>query len=165
MDADGSNQTNVTQVSLATDYDPIFSPDGKKIAFTSLRDGNQEIYVMDADGTDQTNLTKNATQDSHPAFSPNGKKIAFGRREGSANDSEIYKMNASNGSEQKKLTRTAGFDYDPVFSPDGKKIAFTSARDGDYEIYTIRAKDGSRPQNRTSNDVNDFSPDWGVVSP
>jgi Tol biopolymer transport system component len=48
-----------------------------RIAFTSLRDGNYEIYSMKADGTEQTNLTRNSVDDMHPAVSPNGKKIAY----------------------------------------------------------------------------------------
>ena len=62
MDADGSNQTRLTN-NRGRDLDPVFSPDGKKIAFTSDRDGNSEIYVMNADGTGQTNLTNDPAQD------------------------------------------------------------------------------------------------------
>ena len=71
-----------------------------KIAFESNRDGNEEIYVMNADGTNQTNLTNNAARDYVPAWSPDGSKIAFGStRDG--ND-EIYVMNAD-GSGQVNL--------------------------------------------------------------
>ena len=58
MDADGGNQTNLTN-DAGDDDDPAWSPDGSKIAFASDRDGNHEIYVMDADGGNQTNLTNN----------------------------------------------------------------------------------------------------------
>jgi TolB protein len=56
MNADGSNQTNLTN-DPAPDTDPTWSPDGTKIAFISTRNGNQDIYVMNADGSNQTNLT------------------------------------------------------------------------------------------------------------
>ena len=60
--------------------DPAWSPDGTKIAFTTDRDGNFEIYVMNADGTGQTRLTNNAAADDEPAWSPDGSKIAFTSR-------------------------------------------------------------------------------------
>ena len=56
---------------------PVFSPDGQKIAFTSTRDGNSEIYVMNADGTNQTRLTNNTAFDAWPSFSPDSQKIIF----------------------------------------------------------------------------------------
>jgi TolB protein len=52
------------------DYDPVWSPDGSKIAFASDRDGDWEVYAMNADGTDQTNLTENPADDYDPAWSP-----------------------------------------------------------------------------------------------
>jgi len=68
MKADGSNQTRLTN-NLATDWDPCFSPDGTKIAFTSYRDeGYGEIYVMKADGSNQTRLTNNSAEDGAPSW-------------------------------------------------------------------------------------------------
>jgi TolB protein len=71
MNADGSDLTNLTNNS-AWDFEPAWSPDGAKIAFTSDRDGddNWEIYVMNADGSNQTNLTNNSAWDFGPAWSP-----------------------------------------------------------------------------------------------
>ena len=98
-----------------------------KIVFSSNRDGNQEIYVMNADGSGQKNLTNYPDAgDTLPSWSPNGKKIAFvSIREG---HSEICIMNAD-GSEMKNLTNNPTFDSYPSWSPDGKKIAFFSVRD------------------------------------
>ena len=78
MDNDGRNQRNLTN-HPANDRDPSWSPDGKRIAFMSERDGNREIYVMDNDGGNQRNLTNHPNNDSHPAWSPDGKRIVFGR--------------------------------------------------------------------------------------
>ncbi len=77
----------------ATHGAPAWSPDGQKIAFASVRDGNQEIYVMNADGSGQQRLTRNTAGDYAPAWSPDGRKIAFvSQRDGHVNH-EIYLMN------------------------------------------------------------------------
>ena len=108
MNADGSNQTNLTN-NAADDRHQSFSPDGT-IAFVSDRDGNNEIYVMNADGSNQTRLTNNAADDGQPSFSPDGSKIVFySNRDG---DYEIYVMNAD-GSNQTRLTNSAAFDVGP----------------------------------------------------
>jgi dipeptidyl aminopeptidase/acylaminoacyl peptidase len=71
---------------------PFWSPDGQMIAFESYRDGNWEVYVMNADGSGEINLTKNSAYDYEPSWSPDGKKIVFiSDRDGNF---EIYVMNA-----------------------------------------------------------------------
>ena len=83
---------------------PAWSPDGRQIAFVSDRDGNWEIYVMNADGSSQTNLTNDLPDDTGPVWSPDGRQIAFVFcRDGSY---EIYVMNAD-GSGQTRLTMYA----------------------------------------------------------
>jgi hypothetical protein len=76
MDADGSNQTRLTQ-DPAGDWSPAWSPDGSRIVFQSDRDGNADIYVMHADGSNQTRLTRHAAGDWSAAWSPDGNRIAF----------------------------------------------------------------------------------------
>jgi len=75
----------------ATDWSPSWSPDGKKIAFDSYRDGNGEIYVMNADGSGQINLTNNPADDGITSWSPDGKMIAF--VSGRDGNDEIYVLN------------------------------------------------------------------------
>jgi len=123
-----------------------------KIAFDTNRDGNEEIYVMNPDGTGQTRLTNDAAGDFGPAWSPDGTKIAFNR------GFDIFVMNAD-GSTQTRLTSAAAMNIAPSWSPDGTKIAFHSSRDGNFEIYVMNA-DGSNPTRLTSNAAGDFAPAW-----
>jgi TolB protein len=114
---------------------PAWSPDGRTIVFVSGRDGNGEVYAMDANGSSPRNLTQNPANDVRPAWSPDGRSIAFVSsrsrssrckpgpgRCGLARRSEIYVMNAD-GSRKRNLTRRASDNY-PTWSPDGRRIAF-----------------------------------------
>jgi len=91
-----SNQTNLTN-NAASDYYPVFSPDGSKIMFVSFRNDSEEIYIMNLDGSNQTNLTNNSLPDMYPVFSPDGSKIAFRSWSLGTNSFDIYIMD-SNGS-------------------------------------------------------------------
>jgi Tol biopolymer transport system component len=91
----------------------------------SWRDGNGEVYAMDADGSSPRNLTQDPAKDAGPAWSPDGRRIAFvSRRDG---NSEVYVMNAD-GSEKRNLTRDRASDDYPTWSPDGRRIAFLRGR-------------------------------------
>jgi hypothetical protein len=136
-----------------------------KIVFDTTRHGddNTEIYVMNADGANQTRLTNNMKHDYRASFSPDGSKIAFGSdRDGNF---EIYVMNAD-GTNQTRLTNNPAKDEIPNFSPDGSKIAFESNRDGNTEIYVMNA-DGTNQTRLTNNPARDgnpaFSPDGSKI--
>src|SRR4029077_7283177 len=109
--------------SVVQNSDPAWSPDGKKIAFMSNRDGGDiEIYVMNVDGSQQTRLTNAPGRDAHPSWSPDGKNIYFqSPRDGGM--PQIYVMKAD-GSGQRRLTHNAGFTGVPLASPDGRRIVF-----------------------------------------
>ncbi len=133
-----------------------WSADGARIAFYSTRDGNPEIYVMNADGSEQQRLTDNPAFDYLPAWSPDGQTVLFSSdRDG---DFEIYRMSATGG-EAIQLTFTDGFDGSATWSLDCSKVAFSSERDGDYEIFTMNG-DGSEQTQLTSNTALDLYPDW-----
>jgi hypothetical protein len=160
VNADGTGQTRLTN-NADFDVSPSWSPDGTKIAFSRTdSDGNDEIYVMNADdGSDQTNLSNNSADDFDPSWSPDGTKIAFTSDRDNGND-EIYVMNAD-GTGQTRLTRRAASDWDPYWSPDGTKIAFTiyTNEPGSHNIFVMNA-DGTSLTRLTSNPTADFHPSW-----
>jgi len=119
------------------------------IVFASDRDGNSQIFVINADGSNQTRLTTNPASDTEPAFSPDGTRIAFtSNRDG---NSEIYVMNADGGNQTRLRLINTGYALDPAFSPDGTRIAFTSNNpDGTLGIYVMKT-DGSNQTLLTTN--------------
>ena len=134
-----------------------------RIAFKIDISGNSEIYVMDADGSNQVNLTNNPATDSIPSWSPDGSMIAFHADRSQPGEPEIFVMDAD-GSNQTGLTNNTASDVASSWSPDGSKIAFTSRRDGNCgplceEIYVMDA-DGSNPTRLTINGERDTSPSW-----
>jgi Tol biopolymer transport system component len=165
MNSDGTNQVNLTHNPVYGGWSPSWSPDGSKIAFVSSRlvedppgVGWLDIYVMNSDGSNQTNLTNNSIGDGDPCWSPDGSKIAFySDREGFPY-LRIYVMN-SDGSNQTKLTNNPADDMGPSWSPDGSKMAFFSNRDGNYEIYVMNS-DGTNQVNLTNNPFDDEEPSW-----
>jgi len=140
----------------ATDFDPTWSPDGTRIAFRTQRDGNDEIYVMNADGTCQINLTNQPADDWSPAWSPDGTKIAYAHFFDGNPYSDIAVINID-GSGLKRLTTSSG-EY-PAWSPDGTRIAFASPRAGNYDIYVMNA-DGSAQTQLTNDPAYEMSPVW-----
>jgi Tol biopolymer transport system component len=174
VDASAKDPTQpVTQPVLLRTGDeryPSYSPEGTQIAFRGDLDlaepsGDEELYVMNADGTNVRQLTSNADFDSAPSWSPDGRRIVFERATAGtfmpgveAHEKDIYVMRAD-GSHVRRLTDSPGLDEGPEFSPDGTKIAFSSDRDGQQEIYVMDA-DGSNPRRLTDNPARDESPDW-----
>jgi TolB protein len=131
-----------------------------KIVFISNRDGNDEIYMMDYDGRNQTRLTFNTTLDYMPAWASDGKNIAFtSYRKNKAN---LLILNPFEG----KITEVAskGTNFGPSFSPDGKKLAFCSQADeGNTEIF-VADSDGKNARRLTFNNAIDTAPSWSPTS-
>ena len=117
------------------DAAPAWSPDGEKIAFSSLRDGDTNIYVMDIDGGNQTRLTDDPANDKRPAWSPDGEEIAFvsSRQTGFESGLDRIWIMDSDGMNQHALTINPGQsveDTTPSWSPGGTQIAFQSGAAG-----------------------------------
>jgi Tol biopolymer transport system component len=189
VNADGSNQKNLTNTDWPImDRSPAFSPDGQKIVYTSYGEqasnpeGDEEVYVMNADGSNRRNLTNNgldangfgADDWTHLAeFSADGQKILYAshgvQTSNPESDFELYTMNLSDGSAKKNLTNNgAGVDeHHGVFSPDGQKILYRSQGaqatnpEGEADLYLMNAPDGSAKKNLTNNAARDYHPQWG----
>ncbi len=127
------------------------------IAFNSNRSGNNDIYVMYADGSQVTQLTTSAWDDRVPAWSPDGEEIAYQSNEGG--DYEIIVYTLKNG-RIRQVTNNSCNDYNPVWSPDGERLAFYSDCDGNREIYTVRVDGSDRRQLTQTNAVYNWFPNW-----
>jgi Tol biopolymer transport system component len=137
MDEDGASQRRLTNT-LASEGRPTWSPDGKRIAFTSDGDGpgKSALFVMNADGTNVTRLSGPTAAPTEPAWSPDGTRIAFTAYT-NTHSSEIFVVNAD-GTNQVNLTNNRGEDFHPAWSPDGRRLAFTSRRDNDtFSVYVM----------------------------
>src|SRR5262249_12542012 len=127
-----------------------------ELLIVSKRDGNANIYLVNAKGENAKNLTKSESENSYPAWSPNGKKIAFASdRDGAMN---IYVMDAD-GSNVKQLTKSTERTRAPAWSPDGKKIAFGRTVGDGCGIFVMDA-DGSNERQIGSEDG--WEPAWSA---
>jgi Tol biopolymer transport system component len=148
--------------------DPAWSPDGTRIAFASNRDGNYDIYVMDADGSDVVQLTTDGVgppvvNNRYPTWSPDGTSIAYASNR-LERDEEIYVLDPDAPADPDvRLTDNPGLDRWPAWSPGGSRIAFASNRDGTFDIFTMNAVDGSGVTRLTSGTARRTEPSWQSI--
>ena len=138
-----------------------------QIAFSSDRDGNYDIYVMDADGKNQQRLTRHGDDDWEPSWSPDGKQIAFTSSEDRDSHEDvagqrphIYVMDAD-GKNRRKLTKNPFAEWHPSWSPDGKHLAFTGMANtgaGTY-VYAVDAE-GKNLRRLTPLEMGGWEPSW-----
>jgi len=125
---------------------PVFSPDGRKIAFSSTRGGNWNLYLMDADGRNVVQITNGAAQDMHPSFSPDGTKLVYCTLGGRSGQWEIWTIDLVSGTR-----KMIGFGLFPSWSPrrDMDVIAFQRARQRGsrwFSLWTMTLVDGEARQ-------------------
>ena len=155
--ADGTDLKALTK-GPGYNAEATISADGKKVVFTSSRDGDLEIYTMNPDGTGAKRLTHTLGYDGGPFFSPDGKWIAYRAHHPTAeadvakyksllaqdlvepNEMDLYVMKAD-GSDQKQITNLGGASFAPSFYPDSKRILFSSnyehPRSSEFELFAV----------------------------
>ncbi len=184
---DGSNLHQLTKT-MGYDAEASYSPDGTKIAFCSLRNAYPlgklsaedrkryetdpayfgEIYIMDADGSNQRRLTSAPGYDGGPFFSPDGQRIIWRRFDKSGMVADVYTMKLD-GSDEHRLTDFKAMSWAPYFHPSGKYVIFTSNKLGfsNFELYLVDAAGEHEPVRVTFTDGFDglpvFSPDGKQV--
>jgi len=175
---DGSNLVNITN-SPRYDAEDVYSPDGSKIVFTSLRSGDLEIYTMNPDGSDVKQLTHELGYDGGPFFSFDNKKIIYrAYHPATAQDSadyislikqnlirpttlELWIMDAD-GSNKHQITHLNGASFAPYLNPDGKRVVFCSNYETggrQFNLYMINT-DGTGLERITYNPTFDGFPMW-----
>ena len=159
MNADGNNPIRLTH-HPAEDAHPSWSPDGRRIAFISNRNGgNYQIYVMDSNGKNLRRLAQ-GVRDWFPAWSPDGQTIAFERVGDDGLRSKIHVVSPDGTNLQRLGAEILSDDRHPTWSPDSQRIAFVSWREDEGpEIYVMDANGKSRKR-ITNNSENERGPSW-----
>jgi len=120
-------------------YCPAWSPDGARLCFASRRDGYSDLYVINADGTSEVQITAGeGVDDDWPAWSPEGGHIAFTRGDGS---DDLWMLEVGSW-EARPLTGGAYMDYRPTWSPDGRFLAFRRSLVERSGVYVMPAEGG-----------------------
>jgi len=151
----------VTATKLSHEESPAWSPDGQHVAFTSTKDGNQELYVAKIPADEQAvedwqRLTSHPAIDAHPCWSRDGRSLVFATARWG--DLELARIPAEGGAIE-RLTDSPGLDDYPAVSPDGRSIAFASSRNGSLNIFLLETDSGAVTPLTTGESTENF-PAW-----
>lgn len=156
MNSDGSHIKRHT-VNKAFESEIAWSPDGNQLAFKSYRDDNDEVYTLDLNSGQQTNITNSTFADDSPYYTLDGKGIyLYSRRDNEKGEIYNYQIHSN---QLIRLTNNDFNEYSAVWSPNEKNIAFVSNMDGDDDIYLMKS-DGTNLRQLTNNKLNDWYPKW-----
>ncbi len=156
MNLDGTNKLEYLDSPPTADFNAQWSPLGDTILFVSNRDGNYNLYLMAADGSNVRRLTDDPANEYNPCWSPDGSRIAFTSDQVGTTD--VYVMDAD-GTNVTRITVHSGGDHSPDWSPAGDRLVFVSDRSGQMDLWMIDV-DGSNPQQLTDDPAPDLQPDW-----
>ena len=140
------------------DISPSWSPDGKQIVFVSDREGSPQLWLMNADGSNQRRLTFQGRYNQSPSWSPKGDQIAFTSRD-EKYVFDIFTIDPKDPTKLTRLTQNQGNNENPSWSPDGRHLVFSSTRSGISELY-IMTSDGFT-QRALTKGGGYSSPSWG----
>lgn len=156
FDVDGQAVVPITR-NGSINLSPAWSPDGSRLAWTSYKRNNPDVYVKEL-GTGRTRvLSANPGINVGAAFSPDGSKVALSRSRNG--DADIFVLDARTGKVLRQLTKGGGIDVGPTWSPDGSQIAFSSERSGGSQIFVMPSTGG--PARRISRQGNfNTDPVW-----
>lgn len=163
-----ANGGYLTQADLMNNWPYVFNPGGEplaqtsftlaeRIAFASDKPGNDDIFVINADGTDLKRLTNDPDLDDEPAWSPDGRQIVFVSRRLGA--SHLFVLDLDNGQPRPLISDREISGHRPSWSPDGQWIAFHAEQDGNTDIYKVRF-DGTELTRLTTDPGKERCPAW-----
>ncbi|MCG8433263.1 MAG: Tol-Pal system beta propeller repeat protein TolB [Gammaproteobacteria bacterium] len=163
-DADGENQQRIVR-SPQPLMSPVWSPDGRRLAYVSFENQRSEIYVQELFTGERKRVSGRPGINGAPAFSPDGEKLALTLSSEEGNP-DIYVMDLRSES-LKRLTRNPAIDTEPFWAPDGERIVFTSDRGGGPQIYEVSATGGRAKRLTFEGSYNArpvFSPDGKLIA-
>jgi Tol biopolymer transport system component len=168
INSDGSDQKNLTDINRLNiscingfSISP-WSPDSSRIVFNSNRDGDHDIYIMNADGFQLRQITTNSgISDYYAVWSPDGQRIAYVSNVGEGTNTDVYLIDLQGvlSADPINLTNHPSRDTDPAWSPDGTELLFTSDRDGNRDIYVMNS-DGTSVRKITDTPEDEPDPKW-----